>query len=103
VEQSKVRLSLVYPNGRSREVDYAAELKQGDTFELYGRRWRVTRIVPPGPARRISLGQRGTQPVARTPLVLCRPITASPLRAPDSDSDSNQRRTRTGGDGACGT
>jgi hypothetical protein len=35
------RLSLVYPNGRTANVDFEAEVRPGQEFELFGRCWKV--------------------------------------------------------------
>ena len=35
------RLSLVYPNGRTAEVEFEAEVRPGEEFDLFGKRWKV--------------------------------------------------------------
>ena len=47
-----VRLSLRYPNGRVHECSLdRLDLVPGQEFELYGRRWRVDRVLPAERAR----------------------------------------------------
>ena len=48
----KVLLSLQYPNGRVHEcsLDWL-DMGPGHEFELYGRRWRVDRVLPAERAR----------------------------------------------------
>ena len=42
-------LSLQYPNGRVHECSLdRLDLAPGHEFELYGRRWRVDRVLPAG-------------------------------------------------------
>ena len=63
------RLLLEYPNGRIHNVSYEGALPEvGAAFELYGRRWRVVAHQRPRNA------PKGVEPV-----LLCRPLTASPL------------------------
>ena len=48
----RVRLSLRYPNGRVHECSLdRLDLVPGQEFELYGRRWRVDRVLPAERAR----------------------------------------------------
>jgi len=39
----EVRVSLLYPNGRTHEetIERDTPLERGEEFELYGRRWRA--------------------------------------------------------------
>lgn len=65
------RLVLTYPNGRTHEVDYEGDgrFDAGSVFELYGRTWRVTGLT--------SRRGYGSQRIDN--VVVCRPLTASPL------------------------
>jgi hypothetical protein len=42
-------LALEYPNGRVHECELKVEgeLKLGEVFELYGRRWRAAHVLAP--------------------------------------------------------
>jgi hypothetical protein len=42
-------LALEYPNGRVHECELKIEreLRLGEVFELYGRRWRVEHVLAP--------------------------------------------------------
>jgi hypothetical protein len=61
-------LALEYPNGRIYECELklGRELELGDVFELYGRRWRATHVLPPERGRSqtrllcLSLGPRAS-------------------------------------------
>lgn len=46
-----MRLMLKYPNGRVRdhELDADPALDVGSEFNLYGRRWRIDRMIPADP------------------------------------------------------
>lgn len=47
-----ILLSLQYPNGRVHECSLdRLDLAPGHEFELYGRRWRVDRVLPAERAR----------------------------------------------------
>jgi hypothetical protein len=69
------KVLLEYPNGRRHEIDFDSEqcLDVGDSFELYGRRWRVMSVPSPRKAR--------SRRYLYTPAIVCRPITNSPLTA----------------------
>lgn len=60
-------LCLEYPNGRVHRVDVPGEVKAGQEFELYGRRWKVVGHVPRTPGTRIL---SDSEPAARP--FLCR-------------------------------
>ena len=64
-----VRLSLRYPNGRVHECCLdRLDLEPGQEFELYGRRWRVDRVLP---AERPVIGPGSFGPRACLCLCLC--------------------------------
>lgn len=68
------KVVLEYPNGRRHEVELDDEqrLEVGDSFDLHGRRWRVMSVA--------SRRRAGTPRYLDTSAIVCRPITASPLR-----------------------
>jgi hypothetical protein len=75
------KVLLEYPNGRRHEIDFDSEqpLDVGDSFELYGRRWRVMSVVRPRRA--------GERRYHDTNAIVCRPITtSSPLARVDQGS-----------------
>jgi len=49
----KVRVSLLYPNGRTHQetIERDTPLERGDEFEMYGRRWRVISRAARGRSR----------------------------------------------------
>jgi hypothetical protein len=67
------KVVLEYPNGRRHEIDFDSDqrLKVGDSFDLYGRRWRVISVTSP----RKAGGRRYLDADA----IVCRPITNSAL------------------------
>jgi uncharacterized Zn finger protein len=74
VDTTHVRkVVLEYPNGRRHEIEFDGEerLEVGDSFDLYGRRWRVTSVASPR--------RPGSRRYLATDAIICRPITNSPL------------------------
>jgi hypothetical protein len=59
-------LSLEYPNGRTAQVELDDDVKPGQEFDMYGRRWKVV-----GRAARAK-GRYGN--FAGEPPLLCRQI-----------------------------
>jgi hypothetical protein len=92
------KVVLEYPNGRRHEVELDSEQRFdiGDSFDLHGRRWRVMSVASPRKA--------GSRRYLDTNVIVCRPITASPLSSetPRSEQPMNQsklspdRRDRSG-------
>jgi hypothetical protein len=68
------KVVLEYPNGRRHEIDFDGEqrLEVGDSFERYGRRWRVMSVASPRKA--------GSRRYLDNDAIVCRPITSSPVR-----------------------
>ena len=68
------KVLLEYPNGRRHEIDFDGDqrLDVGDAFDLHGRRWRVMSV--PDPRKSDRRRYRDTN------AIVCRPITASPLK-----------------------
>jgi hypothetical protein len=59
-------LTLEYPNGRTVKAVRDGDVKPGEEFDLYGRRWKVI-----GRAGRIARRYKA----AEEPTLLCRPTT----------------------------
>jgi hypothetical protein len=81
VDTTKVpKVVLEYPNGRRHEIDFDDEqrLDVGDSFDLYGRRWRVISVVSPR--------KPGRPRYLETNAIVCRPVTSSPLSGPKPTS-----------------
>jgi hypothetical protein len=86
VDTTKVpKVVLEYPNGRRHEIDFESEqrLDVGDSFDLYGRRWRVMSVANPRKA--------GSRRYLDNDSIVCRPITHSPLTRmrPNSEQTAN--------------
>jgi hypothetical protein len=81
------KVVLEYPNGRRHEIDFDGDrrLDVGDSFELYGRRWRVMSIVTPRRA--------GGRRYVDTNAIVCRPITAASLPEAGAGAESSTRPT----------
>ena len=63
-------VTLEYPNGRSHEavLDRAQAPELDTEFEMFGHRWRVTRLIDSRHANRLL---RRANPAAESPRYLC--------------------------------
>lgn len=78
------KVVLEYPNGRRHEIEFdnGRPLEVGDSFELYGRRWRVMSVA--------STRKPGSRRYLDTDAIVCRPMTNSPFAGAKPSSEQTE-------------